>query len=503
MSAAKNDIHIPKHWLILLSFIEGGAVMGAEISGAKMLAPYFGTSLYVWSSVMAVTLGGLACGYYSGGVWSEKPNKTRKLLYIVLAASVFIMLMPYSCNWILLSLPSKSLFLPLILTGILFLFPPIFLMGAVSPMIISILTSYGGSAGKASGSLFAISTMGGICATFLFGFYLIPEFGLSRPCIINGIIFSLIPVFFLFKGGIKSSVLVTITGIALFTNLLTQTKPSAIKVLFAEEGLHGQMLVTEYENQNTKVRQLMVNRVVQAFESIDERGVTRNFEYIHRAAEVIPDGRGKRALLLGLGGGCVAKLLKSKGYITDAVDLDPRMEMISKKYFGSANSFHFIKDDARHFIRNYRGPSYDLIFFDVFKAEEIPSHLITIESVAEIKKITSKNAFVMLNTNGFLQGPESCSNASIIRTIKEGGITFKYLATGEIPEQRNILLCNGESLSAEWKQPDQKLLMSGFVLEDDHPRMEKINQAAMLIWRQQYISEMIKPFSEFGIPLFF
>jgi hypothetical protein len=39
---------INKNYLYLLSFFEGGSVMSAELIGAKMLAPVFGTTLYVW-----------------------------------------------------------------------------------------------------------------------------------------------------------------------------------------------------------------------------------------------------------------------------------------------------------------------------------------------------------------------------------------------------------------------------------------------------------------------
>lgn len=54
-------------YLYLIAFIEGGSVMAIELAGAKMIAPFFGTSLYVWASALAVTLGGLTTGYFAGG----------------------------------------------------------------------------------------------------------------------------------------------------------------------------------------------------------------------------------------------------------------------------------------------------------------------------------------------------------------------------------------------------------------------------------------------------
>ena len=58
--------------LLLVAFIEGGAVMAIELAGAKMVAPFYGTSLYVWASVLAVTLSGLTTGYFLGG-WAHLP----------------------------------------------------------------------------------------------------------------------------------------------------------------------------------------------------------------------------------------------------------------------------------------------------------------------------------------------------------------------------------------------------------------------------------------------
>lgn len=503
MSVAKNDIQISRVWLLILSFIEGGAVMGAEISGAKMLAPYFGTSLYVWSSVMAITLGGLASGYYFGGALSEREHKVRNLMLLVLLASVFIMLMPFSCKRILLSMPDQGLLLPLILTSILFLFPPVFLMGAVSPMIISILAQDGKGAGKASGSLFALSTVGGITATFLFGFYLIPEFGLTKPGILNGMVFSLIPLYYLLKSKKIFGLLPFVLGCLLLYRASAPLKSGVIEILYAGEGLHGQMLVTRHHDKENEVTQLMVNRVIQASKTVTPSGEVHYFDYVHLAGKVIPECRGKRALLLGLGGGCVSELLAKKGYQTDAVDLDPRTEEVVNHFFGRNESMRFFKDDARHYIRNYQGAPYDLIFFDVFKAEELPSHLITEESMHEIRKLMKEDGLFVLNTHGFIEGDEGRPNASLVRTIENSGMNLFWNATGTEPERRNIVICNVKGLPSEWKPVDQRITDRGFLLNDDHPRMEKINQAAMLSWRKQYISYMIRPFSSHEIPLFF
>ena len=90
-----------KNKLFTISFVEGASVMAAEICGAKLLAPFFGSSLYVWSSVMAITLGGLASGYFLGGKLSKRENKENTLLYVLIAASISSLCIPMATRIII------------------------------------------------------------------------------------------------------------------------------------------------------------------------------------------------------------------------------------------------------------------------------------------------------------------------------------------------------------------------------------------------------------------
>ena len=74
--------------LLILSFVEGAVVMVAELCGAKLLAPIFGSSLYVWASVMGITLGALASGYFYGGWLSDITKQPQKKLAQILYLAV-------------------------------------------------------------------------------------------------------------------------------------------------------------------------------------------------------------------------------------------------------------------------------------------------------------------------------------------------------------------------------------------------------------------------------
>ncbi|MBI3521233.1 MAG: fused MFS/spermidine synthase, partial [Bacteroidetes bacterium] len=180
-----------KYKLYTISFIEGASVMAAEICGAKLLAPFFGSSLYVWSSVMAITLAGLACGYFVGGKLSRREVKENVLLYVLLAAVACLCFMPFMTVVFLLTASHLPLIPAVIISVLFLLFPTMLCLGATSPLIISILTQDVSHSGENSGRIYAISTVGGILATFLCGFYLIPNLGIQFSLICFAVALSL------------------------------------------------------------------------------------------------------------------------------------------------------------------------------------------------------------------------------------------------------------------------------------------------------------------------
>ncbi|MFI5142378.1 MAG: fused MFS/spermidine synthase, partial [Bacteroidia bacterium] len=188
-----------KQFLYSLSFIEGGVVMSTELVGAKFLAPYFGTSLYVWACVMALTLGGLACGYFFGGRLSVKPNHEKILMASVLCAAIYICCLPM-LTFLLVYLASNFPLIPAVLvSSLVVLFPPVFIMGMVSPLIIKSITTSHEEAGKKSGEIYAISTIGGICFTFITAFYAIPQWGLTITLLVNASLLAIFSILYFSK----------------------------------------------------------------------------------------------------------------------------------------------------------------------------------------------------------------------------------------------------------------------------------------------------------------
>lgn len=185
--------------LLALSFIEGASVMACELFSAKLIAPFFGSSLYVWAAVLGVTLSALMLGYYVGGYISEKSKRDDVVFWVLLFAGLLLAVMPFTAFWSMSNFIDFSVQWGSTLSLIIFMFPPLFLMGTTSPLIINLMNTAVEFTGKTAGSIYAISTLGGIFATFLVGFYLLPEYGIKWPCLFFGVILSVVPFYMLLK----------------------------------------------------------------------------------------------------------------------------------------------------------------------------------------------------------------------------------------------------------------------------------------------------------------
>lgn len=510
-----------RNFFYLLSFIEGACVMAAELMGAKMMAPFYGSSLYVWASVMAITLAGLASGYFVGGIFSSKNNHKKKLYWCLLLAGVFTIFMPFSAKISFWIFGALSLIPAVIITSLVVLFPPVFLMGMVSPLIIRNITSDAEKAGRVSGTVYAVSTVGGIIATFLFGFYIIPFVGLAVPSVVTGIALGILPCIMLMKEKSFNSALFIVVAVwGIFTSF-SKPAESTIHVLYHSEGLLGQVYVLEYPNEyyypgdslkkGTYSRWLYVNRVSQTMDDPSanrSKGEERYFTYVYKIEQasdsLLFSGRNK-ALLLGLGGGSVAKHLSQKGWEVDVCELDRRIAEVARNFFDLPDEVNITIDDARHFI-NLNKKKYDMVVFDIFKGEETPSHVLTIESLEKVKTFLNPGAMVFLNNFGYIEGEKGRGMRSIYRTLNESGFEVKILPTEKDENQRNLLfICSNGYRISENKNfylPDENILDDAILLTDEQPCFEVINAAASLAWRNMAIRQMRQDQFERELPVF-
>jgi len=171
-----------KFYLEIVVFVSGAVVMAYEIIGSRMLGPYVGTSISVWSAIIGVILMSLSLGYYLGGRLADKKPQYTLLGKIIILAAIFIILST-AIKDILLSnlliIINNVNVVSLIASMLLFSIPG-FLLGMVSPFAARLKINSLKTTGATVGNLYAISTVGSITGTFMAGFYLIPSFAVSH-----------------------------------------------------------------------------------------------------------------------------------------------------------------------------------------------------------------------------------------------------------------------------------------------------------------------------------
>jgi hypothetical protein len=176
--------------LYMIGFLEGLALMVFQLILSRILAAGFGTTLNVWAVIISATLLGLGMGYLYGSKLSKKPENLLFQLKIYWGIAflllLFLIFIEKFILQISLNLPGISAILLFALFGIT---PISFLMGTITPMIVTRLEKYEKTnLGAISGKLYANSTFGGIVGTFLFGLVLIPEHGLWISSIVLSVL---------------------------------------------------------------------------------------------------------------------------------------------------------------------------------------------------------------------------------------------------------------------------------------------------------------------------
>ena len=135
-----------------------------------------------------MTLAGLSVGYFVGGLIAEK-NGTQKNLFLTFAASgIWIMLIPWLKHQVLFLTEPVSLRFAVLVTSFVLFFPPLTLLGMVSPFAIKLKTKALSEVGRSAGNLFAVSTIASLVSALLTGFFLIPFVGVMKMTLLTGFV---------------------------------------------------------------------------------------------------------------------------------------------------------------------------------------------------------------------------------------------------------------------------------------------------------------------------
>ncbi len=345
--------------LKIIAFFSGAIIMVLEILGFRILAPYFGYSVYVSGSLIGIVMVALSLGYYFGGHLADrKPDKV--ILYqLIFLADIYVIFISFFYMTIIESTSKLGLIYGSIVSSFVLFAPAMILLGTVPPFIIRLMTRDRTFVGSIAGNISAISTIGSIIGTFGATFILIPKIGSHWTLYACSIVLLLIAVWGL---GIKRKRYILLLLMIFIFNM--SPKDLEPNILFKKESPYNLVKVKEIRD-GKLVLLLNSNKWFHSIFNPESELVNGYYDYMN-IAPAITDA--KEILILGMGAGTSAKqFLKYFNANVDAVEIDPAVIEAGKEYFGLKESerLHIYAEDARPFLQNSK-KMYDVIELDVY-----------------------------------------------------------------------------------------------------------------------------------------
>lgn len=409
------------HYVVV--FVSGAVLMALEIAGSRVLAPHFGSSIFVWGSLISVVMAALSVGYYWGGWLSTREPSYAKLMLLLVIPGIVVFFLPFiypSINeWIAMR-DFGNRMNPLIACSVLFLLPGVF-MGTISPYVIRLAATQLHTVGSTAGTLYALSTCGSIFGTLLTAFYLIPVLGVSNIIHALGITLvclSLLVVPLIRLQGVSLSRAVATT---LFIFGLTDMfwAPLAwTKTLLQKDTFYHRIRIEE----DNEARYMYFDRTLQSAMNLKDPTALRLIysRYTSLGFTFRPDA--KKMLVIGLGGGSIPKKIQKEfpHMEIDAVEIDPEVIKMAKDYFNIKENIllRLHAQDGRLFMTRTR-QQYDIILLDAYFTDAMPFHLTTKQFFELAQKKLTPNGIIVANLISAVTGPSGKIARAFVRTQRQ------------------------------------------------------------------------------------
>lgn len=402
-----------KSLVYLLAFTGGLVTLGAELSASRLLAPYFGTSLVVWSGLIGLILLCLALGYWMGGAWIDRRPVCGSLFAVVWWGGLALALVPFAARPVLLASVAAASTLSLglffsSLGGVLVLMGlPMVILGCISPMAIRLAAAPVEHAGRMAGRIFAFSTAGSFFGSIVPALVLIPSLGTRRTFLVFALV--------LLSSGLLAALfskawkwcLTFAAGVLVVAGLFFAAGTATLRP--------GQSLVLERESSYQYIRvtedavgwrYLLLNEGIVTHSKYHPVVYFSNGEWdlmalapFFNPPEFVPAIDQTRWAFVGGGAGTCARLVtETFGPVPiDNVEIDPVVSEIGRGLFGmTQQNVRVIAMDGRAWVRSETN-IYDVISVDAYQQPYIPFELTTAEFFREARARLSDSGVLALN----------------------------------------------------------------------------------------------------------
>ena len=421
--------------------LTGAIILGLEIVASRILTPFFGVSLNVWSSILAVTLIALAIGYKFGGFLSNRLQFPDLVAYFAGSGAI-------SAAWLNLSflsyprllgrLADWGLVAGSIASCLYLIFVPLLLFSSLNSALIAILSNakYSNTAHKDhnSGSVFFTSTIGSVAGIFFVTYVLLGNFSNHSVYIFLSLASSLATVLLaLICVDIrkKQKIFLCISGLTMtlisaslasygdwdFTSSTFQRAnvEGSWKIIAKEPSFYGNHAVVEYSDK-TGVEWRGLFTVGLPNNRIYKSGISAG-HFTHALETLAMSGQNKpeSVLVLGLGVGVIPTNMSKNGPTIDVVELDPKVLKIAQKYFDFDRSLvNLYLEDARTFVRRCQR-KYDVVLVDLYQGDGIPPHVVSFNFFKDIRECLSDHGALVMNA--IYGAKNSTSKKSLFKTL--------------------------------------------------------------------------------------
>jgi predicted membrane-bound spermidine synthase len=398
--------------LEVITFICGMVVMIMELCGSRVLAPYVGTSIFVWSSLIAAVLGSLSLGSYIGGMLADRKANSGTLVKIMCFAALCILVTYLIKDVTLLYLHTNfpNIQLHTILGTILLFTPANLFLGMVTPYCTRLQMETVSTAGKTVGIFSAISTLGSIFGTIIAGFYLIPSFGT------NAILLSLAVLLIVCSLLLNWQSLLITRVLLIFTLLASANFGVKFDNLVAQfETLYNTVFVSNFVDVDTSrpMRIMGFDRFGyhSAIYSDDDNALVADYLKFFLHAPKFTADPINEVLLIGGGAYIFPRYYFEQHPRSqmDVVEIDPALTQIARQYFNFQDDsrLRIYNEDGRIFLNNLN-KKYDAILLDVFGSNlTIPYSMTTRETLQLIHNHLTDSGVVMMNIISPITGDKS------------------------------------------------------------------------------------------------
>jgi spermidine synthase len=411
-----------RSYLYVTACIAGASIMIVEILGAKMLAPYFGTSHFVWTAQIAVTLAALALGYYAGGRVVDRSARLGRLYLAILISAIALVATVAVREWLAYRLLSLPLPVGSLLAAVCLFFIPLCLLAMTGPFLVRVavqsLSGVGGTAGRIS----SISTLGSFIGTAAIGYLLIPLLPNSVTMYGTAVALALVSgIYFLFWGRKRSATAGVAACIAAGAGLgwyglnVDGPRLPADVELYRGNSSFGMIQVLQPDQR--RYRYYLTDYLVQNVYDTASGTSTVMFTYMLEGLARAYTQRLDDVLCIGMGIGIVPRDLAAEGSRVDVVEINPAIVDVARTYFGlDTGAFDLTIGDGRWFL-NKTNSTYDAVILDAFVGDGSPSHLMSLEAFQAVRRVLKPDGVLVINTFVSFESPGDYMGTSLYKTL--------------------------------------------------------------------------------------